>query len=114
MGSCGFRAKSFGKSRTKRFDFGAGCGKARRAAESGNFIRVARNLAALHLHAIKQFGQIHDDLSHSLCIPRQPVRIDRHCVFCLRGNRTLDLIAQQAGDALSARACAAGGLVPSD
>jgi hypothetical protein len=33
-------------------------------------------------------GQIHDNLSQRLCIPRQAVRIDRHRAFSLRGNHS--------------------------
>jgi len=44
-------------------------------------------LVLLGQGTIQLFGQIHDDLSQRLCIPRQAVRIDGHRAFSLSGNR---------------------------
>jgi hypothetical protein len=43
-------------------------------------------LVLLDQGTIQLLGQIHDDLSQRLYIPRQAVRIERHRAFSLRGN----------------------------
>ena len=53
------------------------------------FAQQSLILVLLGQGTIQLFGQIHNDLSQRLCIPRQAVRIDGHREYSLRGNRSV-------------------------